>query len=217
VWAFPRPLARQERPDATEGARSSGRHPRSRGLPRGGRLPPGGRGPLIAFAATLGRPTAREGRAISLRPRPGSGRRRRLGCGGRLGCGWRLGCGGRIARRSWLGCGGRLARRRDGLHAGGWRRGLHRRGLRGGCGRCARHRVGSDLRRGGHRIGIPLRGHAGRGPKAHSTHGEPDDDDRGRRADPGGAEAPRRRSHTAWWSLRLQGCHPPRSAGSHLL
>ena len=207
-----------------EGARRSGRLLRSCVLPRGGGLSSIGGGPLTAFASTLGRPTARTGRASLLRPRSRSGEGRRGGWGGRLrrrfdrgggrgGLRRRLGWGGRLGRRrrSRRRRGGRLARRRDGLPAGGrgrgrlrradhGGRGRLRRADRGGRGRSTRNRVRSDLRGAGRGIGGLLRGRDGGRPKDESPHGN------------GCRDASHRPSHPAEWSLRLQGCHPPWSA-----
>jgi hypothetical protein len=197
-----------------EGARWSGRLLRSCVLPRGGGLSSIGGGPVTAFASTLGRPTARTGSASLLRPRSRSGEGRRGGWGGRLrrrldrgGGGGRLrrrlGWGGRLGRRrrSRRRRGGRLARRRDGRPAGAWGRRLHRHARgHGGLWHCTRNRVGSDPRDARRRIRDLLRGRAGGSPKDESAHGK------------GCRDASHRPSHPAEWSLRLQGCHPPRSA-----
>jgi hypothetical protein len=202
-----------------EGARWSGRLLRSCVLPRGGGLSSIGGGPLTACASTLGRPTARTGRASLLRPRSRSGEGRRGGWGGRLRRrldrgGWsrrlrrRLGWAGRLGprRRSRRRRGGRVARRSDGLPHDGWGRGRLRRADHGGRGRLRRDdrgrrgRVRSDLRGAGRGIGGLLRGRDGGRPKDESPHGN------------GCRDASHRPSHPAEWSLRLQGCHPPRSA-----
>ena len=184
------------------------------------RPPPSWRRPFVyrrrpAHGAVQGSSGAAcAGRDSLLRPRSRSGEGRRGGWGGRLrrrldrgggrgGLRRRLGWGGRLGRRrrSRRRRGGRLARRRGGRPAGAWGRRLHRRARgHGGLWHCTRNRVGSDLRGAGRGIGGLLRGRDGGRPKDESPHGN------------GCRDASHRPSHPAEWSLRLQGCHPPRSA-----